>query len=112
MARRRRAKHGIEITNVATGPADMLGSILGSQNSVMPKPKSKMDENENIRTDTPSPSIGSRRPPQNAPLNVAPPPIGRLPASGNNSRLPLNGQHSARPTQAPVNSGGGGRPGG
>ena len=66
-ARRRRAKHGIEVTNVASGPADLLGSILGNPNALIKEvipSKDKKDENENLYNTSSLPA-----PPRSSPMS-------------------------------------------
>lgn len=118
-ARRRRAKHGIQVTSgqVASGPADLLGSILSTSSVLKPvAEKSKKDENENVYNSNNSEIM--RRTNDNNRINSKPLSNSSINNTNNstrsNNRLPVNGGRLLPTTAVPVNSrpvGGGGQAG-
>ena len=126
-ARRRRAKHGIQVSSgqVASGPADLLGSILSTSSILKPVvDKSKKDENENVCNTTNSEIMRTNdnnrinsRPLSNSSINNTnntPRSNNRLPTNNDQRRLPANGGRLPPTTAVPVNSrpvGGGGQTG-
>ncbi len=126
-ARRRRAKHGIQVSSgqVASGPADLLGSILSTSSILKPVvEKSKKDENENVCNSTNSEITRTNdnnrinsRPLSNSSINNTnntPRSNNRLPTNNDQRRLPANGGRLPPTTAVPVNSrpvGGGGQAG-